>query len=135
MPWTNRNWASWVPDPGVAAYGYTYSVYLGLAMPAMAMKNADNYVTLALCLLYAALDCLGKFQNDIVYKRDVALHASSRTAQRIRSREIDLEKDDIPTVTSENFASLDRTGARGAGLKNRYLIGQTKKHPGSFKDF
>lgn len=133
--WTNKNWASWVLNPKVFTYGYTPSAYLGLSMPELAMKNADNFMVLALCLQYAALDCLGKFQNDIQTKRNVPFHVSSRTVQRIRSGELDLRKDGIPTNTSEGVGSLVENELEGAGsLGPEYSIGHNAQLPGRFKD-
>ena len=104
-------------------------------MPALAMKNADNFVVLALCLLYAALDCLGKFQSDIRSKRNVPFQVSSRTVQKIRSGELDLKKDDILTNVSEGFAYFNGTELEGAGsLEPRQSIGHDGQPPGRFKD-
>lgn len=35
---------------------------LGLSMPVLALNNADNDETLATCMQYDSLDCLGTFQ-------------------------------------------------------------------------
>lgn len=135
--WTNRDWASWVlnPDTEIRSYGYAPCAYLGLSMPALAMKNADNFMVLALCLRYASLDCLGKFQNDIRSKRDVPFQISSRTVQKIRSGDLDLKKDDISMEISEGFAYLNEKGLKGAGsLEQWHSIGQTGQPPARFNN-
>lgn len=124
--WTNRNWASWVLNPEIQSYGYAPCAYLGLSKPALAIRNADNFMVLALCLLYAALDCLGKFQNDIQTKRHVPFQVSSRTVQKIRSGEIDLKKDDPPTDMPEGFELINEKELEGAeSLELRQSIEDT----------
>ena len=124
--WTNRDWASWVLNPEIRSHGYAFCAYLGLSKPALAVRNADNFMVLALCLLYAALDCLGKFQNNIQSKRNVPFHVSSRTVQKIRSGEMDLERDDIPTDMSKRFAFINEKELEGAeSLESRQSIGDT----------
>ena len=104
-------------------------------MPKLAMLNADNYAILALCMFYDSLNCLGTFQNDIISKRKLPFQVSSRTVQKIGSGELDLKRDDVPTDTSDDFASLyqDDIGETGS-LDSRHLIGQTGKHPSRFND-
>ena len=133
--WTNLNWASWVLNPEIFSYGYAPCAYLGLSKPALAMKNADNFMVLALCMLYTALDCLGKFQSDIQSKRNVPFQVSARTVQKIRSGELDLKEVDIPTDMSEGFAIFNRTELEEAGgLELRQSIGHDGQPPGRFKD-
>ena len=58
--WMDRNSSNWgFPDewPGFAV-SFVDSVYLGLAKPSYARKNAPNYVHFALCLAFVDLDCL-----------------------------------------------------------------------------
>lgn len=129
--WTNRIWGSWVLHPEIISYGYAPCAYLGLSKPALAMRNADNFMVLALCLRYPELDCLGKFQSDIRSKRNVPFQVSSRTVQKIRSGELDLKEDDI----SESLAFFNGTELEGAGsLEVRQSIGHTGQPSGRFKD-
>ena len=94
QPWTNRNWASWVPHKRRLAYGYTRAVYLGLSRPQTARANADNYAILALCMHFKTLDCLGTFQSDIIARRRLPFRLPARTAERIRRGEVDLTRGD-----------------------------------------
>ena len=86
----NRDWSQWVLNNNYVSYGYTQSVYLSLAKPNLAQLNADNYLFLALCLTYEELDCVGTFQNDIKRRRSLPFKVSSRTIEKIRSGELDL---------------------------------------------
>ena len=133
--WTNRDWDDWVLNPAGFSYGYTPAAYLGLSMPKLAMINADNYAIFGMCMQYPSLDCLGTFQNDIVSKRKLPFQVASRTVQKIRSGELDLKRDDVPTDVSDNFASLDRDEVEGiSSLDSRHLIGHTGEHPSRFSD-
>lgn len=122
-------------NPDVSSYGYTTAAYLGLSMPALAMKNADNYAILAVCMQHDSLDCLGTFQDDIISKRKLPFQVSSRTVEKIRSGELDFKAGDIPTDMTEGFASLYHREVEGAdSLEMRHWIGQTNNHPNRFKD-
>ncbi len=57
--WMSTDWSQWeFPDPLVgSAVSFEDCVYLGLAKPSYARKNAPNYVHFALCLAFDDLDC------------------------------------------------------------------------------
>ena len=89
----NRNFDQWVSNDTYATYGYTPSIYLGLAKPGSAKYNADNYAILGICMRYVELDCLGTFQDQIrsgKERRGLPFQISWRTVEKIRSGEVDL---------------------------------------------
>lgn len=100
--WKNRYFAKWTLDPTELSYGYSPVAYLGLAAPKLAMINTDSYTVLGVCRQNPELDCLGKFQKDIIAKRKLPFQVSPRAVQKIRSGELDLKKDDVPTDSSMN---------------------------------
>lgn len=88
---------------------------------------------------YDELDCLGTFQSDIVAKRKLPFRlpsTSHRTVEKIRSGDLDLRKDDVPTSdVSGGLESLWQSEAEGGdGLGVGNSVGQNGKHPSRFKD-
>ena len=101
------------------------------------MKNADSYAVLAVCRQYPELECLGNFQKDIIAKRKFPFQVSSRAVQKIRSGELDLKKDDIPTDMPDDFLSMYQSEVglgRAGSLELRHSVGQTREHPSRFEN-
>ena len=66
------------------AYGFGYSLFLGLARPNLGLLNADNYAVLALCLQYLTLTCLGFHEVSIAKRDEVSFRPAPRSREMIR---------------------------------------------------
>lgn len=92
--WTwNRNFASWIPSAVIQAYGYFYTMFLGLARPLNARLNADNFAIFAMCMYFPELKCTGAFETDLPTKRSVPRGVSPRAVEKIRSAGSNLTSD------------------------------------------
>ena len=87
----NRNWATWIPSAVIGAYGYFYTMFLGLARPVSARLNADSFAIPAICGYLPELSCLGAFEIDILTKMSVPVGISPRAVEKIRSEGFDLK--------------------------------------------
>lgn len=108
-------------------------------MPGLALKNADNYAVLAVCMQYEDLDCLGTFQSDIVAKRKLPFRlpsTTSRTVEKIRDGGLDLRREDVPRVDNPN-PELEvgwRSEAEGGLGGRKGLMGRGARQSGRFRN-
>lgn len=68
----------------MVAYRYSNTIYLGLGMPALAIRNAENYAIFALCVQYPTLDCLGTYASSIAKREEVPLQPAPETVMNIQ---------------------------------------------------
>lgn len=80
----NRDWPSWTLNAGKIAYGYANSVYLGLARPQLALRNADNYAIFSVCVAYPTLNCLGNFATAIAKREELPFQPAPEAVKKIR---------------------------------------------------
>ena len=71
-------------DRKYKAYGYTQSVYLGLASPRRGLKNAENYAVFALCIVYPDLDCVGTYGSAIAKREAVPFQPAPEAVEEIQ---------------------------------------------------
>ena len=117
--WDDRDFAKWTEDLIEEAYGYIRCAFLGLVSVVqrrLALQNADSYTVLTVCIRNPELDCLGTFQDYIIAKRKLPFQVSPRTVRKIRSGELDLKKDDVPTDVPDDFLSMYQSEIEGAGI-------------------
>ena len=103
----NRNYASWIRSPVIRAYGYFYTMFLGLARPLDARLNADSFAIFALCMYFPELNCVGYF--NIPPKRSLPRGVSPRAVEKIRSgvsnlkRYLHLDQEQASSGEKEGF--------------------------------
>lgn len=68
----------------MVAYRYSNAIYLGLGMPALAIRNAENYAIFALCVQYPTLDCLGTYASSIAKREEVPFQPAPETVMSIQ---------------------------------------------------
>lgn len=85
----------WGQNPVNNTYGITMSGWLGLAMPNLAQKSAENYAAFVMCLRYRTLNCLRNFAISISKRESVPFTVPPQVSRRLRDRGSGFDEEDF----------------------------------------